>query len=164
MKAPTTVQQNVPAWTLFGMFFIVVPLGAALIRERQDGMLARLLTMPISYLTIISGKIVAYVIICMVQFVLIMGVGKALLPLLGPLPWMWGPRMVPLSHCPQRCPCSFRVWHPTGYHCKDIRTGFTFGAVSVVIAAALGGVMVPVYVMPKINAKYRSLFPSFVGP
>ena len=80
------MQQNVPAWTLFGMFFCGSP-RASLIRERQDGMLARLLTMPISYLTIISGKIVAYAIICMVQFALIMAVGKVLLPLLGTPPW-----------------------------------------------------------------------------
>ena len=86
---PNTVQQNIPAWTLFGMFFIVVPLGGSIIRERQDGMLSRLLTMPTSYLTIISGKITAYVMICLVQFVLIMTLGRLLLPSSGHPSWIW---------------------------------------------------------------------------
>ncbi len=86
---PNTVQQNIPAWTLFGMFFIVVPLGGSIIRERQDGMLSRLLTMPTSYLTVISGKITAYVLICLVQFGLIMTLGRVLLPLLGAPFWIW---------------------------------------------------------------------------
>ena len=60
---PSTMQQNIPAWTIFGMFFIVVPLGGSLIRERQNGTLARLLAMPVSPFTILSGKIIAYVII-----------------------------------------------------------------------------------------------------
>ncbi|MFZ1200548.1 MAG: ABC transporter permease, partial [Desulfobacterales bacterium] len=30
-KLPSSVQQNVPAWALFGMFFIVVPMGGSLI-------------------------------------------------------------------------------------------------------------------------------------
>src|SRR6266545_1050864 len=46
LKRPTAAQQNVPAWALFGMFFIVVPLSGSLIRERQTGTLRRLMTMP----------------------------------------------------------------------------------------------------------------------
>jgi ABC-2 type transport system permease protein len=46
LKRPTAAQQNVPAWALFGMFFIVVPLSGSLIRERQTGSLLRLMTMP----------------------------------------------------------------------------------------------------------------------
>jgi ABC-2 type transport system permease protein len=163
-KIPTTVQQNVPAWTLFGMFFIVVPLGAALIRERQNGMLARLLTMPTSYLTIISGKIVAYVIICMVQFALIMGVGKALLPLLG------APALeVGSSHAALILIALSASLAASGYGillgtvARTYEQASAFGAVSVVIAAALGGVMVPVYVMPKIMQSIGGFSPLSWG-
>ncbi|HEY3278473.1 MAG TPA: ABC transporter permease [Syntrophorhabdaceae bacterium] len=150
-KIPTTVQQNVPAWTLFGMFFIVVPLGAALIRERQDGMLARLLTMPISYLTIISGKVFAYVIICMVQFFFIMGVGKVLLPILGAPALEVGSSyaaLILIALCASLAASGYGIL--LGTVARTYEQASTFGAVSVVIAAALGGVMVPVYVMPKI--------------
>ena len=65
------------------MFFVVVPL-----RGRTDQGKAGRDAGPaphhaLSYLTIMSGKVAAYVIICMVQFVLIMWMGKVALPLLG---------------------------------------------------------------------------------
>ena len=46
---PTPVQHNVPAWALFGMFFIVVPMAGSLIKERQEETLSRLLTMPVPF-------------------------------------------------------------------------------------------------------------------
>ena len=39
---PSSVQQNVPAWLIFGMFFVVMPMSALFIVERRDGTLARL--------------------------------------------------------------------------------------------------------------------------
>ena len=163
-KIPTTVQQNVPAWTLFGMFFIVVPLGAALIRERQDGMLARLLTMPISYLTVISGKIAAYVIICMAQFALIMGVGKVVLPLLGTPALDVGSSyaaLILIALCASLAASGYGIL--LGTVARTYEQASTFGAVSVVIAAALGGVMVPVYVMPKIMQTIGAFSPLSWG-
>ena len=80
---PTSVQQNVPAWTLFGVFFIVLPLAGSLIKERRDGTLLRLLSMPVPYLTLIVGKIVAFVLVCLVQIIVIYCIGRFLLPLLG---------------------------------------------------------------------------------
>jgi ABC-2 type transport system permease protein len=148
-KSPTTIQQNVPAWTLFGMFFVVVPLGASLIRERQDGVLARLLTMPISYVTIISGKIIAYALICMIQFGLILGVGKALLPLLGAPALDMGSSPVSLVLIASTSGLAAAGYGILlGTVARTYEQASTFGAVSVVIAAALGGVMVPSYVMP----------------
>ncbi|MBA4417540.1 MAG: ABC transporter permease [Syntrophus sp. (in: bacteria)] len=150
-KTPNTVQQNVPAWTLFGMFFIVAPLGASLIRERQDGMLARLLTMPVSYLTIISGKIAAYVVICMIQFVLIMVVGKVVLPLLGTPVLDLGTSpaaLVLIALSAALAASGYGIL--LGTIARTHEQVSAFGAVSVVIAAALGGIMVPAYVMPKV--------------
>ncbi|OGR03142.1 MAG: hypothetical protein A2511_04630, partial [Deltaproteobacteria bacterium RIFOXYD12_FULL_50_9] len=70
-KIPSSVQQNVPAWALFGMFFIVVPMAGALIRERQDGTMARLLTMPVSRFTLLSGKVISYLVVALAQFGLV---------------------------------------------------------------------------------------------
>ena len=136
-KTPNTVQQNIPAWTLFGMFFIVVPLGGSLIRERQSGMLVRLLTMPMSCLTILTGKIVAYVVICMVQFGLIMAVGKFLLPLLGTPVLETGSSPVALiviALSAAVAACGYGIL--LGTMARTYEQASTFGAVSVVIAAA----------------------------
>jgi ABC-2 type transport system permease protein len=44
---PTSTQHNVPSWAIFAMFFIVIPLTSSIIKEREDGSLTRLLSMPI---------------------------------------------------------------------------------------------------------------------
>jgi ABC-2 type transport system permease protein len=148
---PNTVQQNIPAWTLFGMFFIVVPLGGSIIRERQDGMLARLLTMPTSYLTIICGKITAYMMICLIQFALIMTLGRLLLPLLGAPVLDFGSSPAALILIVVSAALAASGYGILlGTIARTYEQASMFGAVSVVIAAALGGIMVPVFVMPRI--------------
>jgi ABC-2 type transport system permease protein len=161
---PNTVQQNIPAWTLFGMFFIVVPLGGSIIRERQDGMLSRLLTMPTSYLTIISGKITAYVLICLVQFVLIMILGKLLLPLLGaPVLDLGSSPAALILIVVSSALAASGYGILLGTIARTYEQASMFGAVSVVIAAALGGIMVPVFVMPRIMQSISDFSPLSWG-
>jgi ABC-2 type transport system permease protein len=157
---PNTVQQNIPAWTLFGMFFIVVPLGGSIIRERQDGMLPRLLTMPTSYLTIISGKITAYVMICLVQFLLIITLGRFLLPFLGaPVLDLGSSPAALILIVVSSALAASGYGILLGTIARTYEQASMFGAVSVVIAAALGGIMVPVFVMPKIMQRISEFSP-----
>lgn len=147
---PTSVQQNVPAWTLFGMFFIVIPLAGTLIRERQQGTLTRLMTMPVSSGSLLLGKVFAYVTICLVQFGLMLLVGRFVLPLLGTPVLDLGSAPLALlivALAAALAACGFGIL--VGVLARSYDQASTFGAVSVVIAAALGGVMVPVYVMPR---------------
>jgi ABC-2 type transport system permease protein len=147
---PDAVQQNVPAWTLFGMFFIVVPLSGSLIRERQEGTLQRLLTLPISALTLLGGKLAAYVLVTLVQAGLMLLVGKLVLPLFGTPVLSLGDDLPALLLLLFACALA-----ATGYGIlvgnlvRSYEQSAMFGSVSVVIAAALGGIMVPAYVMPK---------------
>jgi ABC-2 type transport system permease protein len=147
---PDAVQQNVPAWTLFGMFFIVVPLSGSLIRERQEGTLQRLLTLPVSALTLLGGKLSAYVLIALVQAVLMLLVGKLVLPLFGTPVLTLGDDLPALLLLIFSCALA-----ATGYGIlvgnlvRSYEQASMFGPVSVVLAAALGGIMVPAYVMPK---------------
>ena len=64
---PNSVQHNVPAWTLFAMFFICIPLAGNIIKEREDGSAFRLLTMPGSYMIVILGKMLMYVLVSLIQ-------------------------------------------------------------------------------------------------
>jgi ABC-2 type transport system permease protein len=163
-KTPTTVQQNVPAWTLFGMFFIVVPLGGSLLRERQGEMLVRLLTMPQSCLTILGGKIISYLMICIVQFLLIMVVGRFFLPLLGTPVLDMGSSpaaIVLITFASALAACGYGIL--LGTMARTYEQASTFGAVSVVIAAALGGIMVPVFVMPPLMQKISLFSPLSWG-
>jgi ABC-2 type transport system permease protein len=160
MTMPTSVQQNVPAWTLFGMFFIVIPLAGTLIRERQEGTLTRLMTMPVGSISLLLGKVFAYLSICLVQFGLMLVVGKFILPLLGtpvlelgsaPLALL----VVAVSAALAACGYGILV----GVLARSYDQASTFGAVSVVIAAAMGGVMVPVYVMPRVMQELSVVSP-----
>jgi ABC-2 type transport system permease protein len=80
---PNSVQHNVPAWTLFAMFFIVIPFASSMIREREDGTLPRLLTMPCPFQAVMLSKTAVYLVVCFLQFMLIMLMGVHLFPLLG---------------------------------------------------------------------------------
>lgn len=79
----TAVQQSVPAWLIFGMFFVVIPLAGVLIQERNDGTLARIGTFGVSPLTILGGKLAAFMALNWVQLLLMLLVGRWLVPFLG---------------------------------------------------------------------------------
>ena len=149
LPAPTAVQQNVPAWTLFGMFFIVVPLGGTLIRERLDGTLLRLRTMPTSYFSVIAGKMLAFMLICMIQFALMIMVGRYLLPLFGTPTLEMGNSplaIIVMAVCSSLAATSYGIL--VGTVASSYEQASMFGSISVVTASAIGGIMVPVYVMP----------------
>ncbi len=42
VQKPTSVQHSVPAWLIFGMFFIMIPLSNVMAMERQTNTLTRL--------------------------------------------------------------------------------------------------------------------------
>jgi ABC-2 type transport system permease protein len=132
------------------MFFIVVPVSGALIRERQSGTFRRLMTMPISLAGLLAGKVIAYILVCMAQFVLMVAIGSFALPLLGTSGLVVGPEwpvvgIIALSAALAATGYGIMV----GVLARSYEQASVFGAVSIVIAAALGGVMIPVYVMPR---------------
>jgi ABC-2 type transport system permease protein len=150
-KLPTSVQQNVSAWSVFGIFFIVLPLGGAIIRERKDGTLARLRTLPVPYIILLVGKLGAFVIVCWVQFLFIVLMGITGLPLLGAPAFSLGSDAIALIVTVTMialAACGYGLM--IGTFARTLEQANMFGAVSVVCAAALGGIMVPVYVMPPV--------------
>jgi len=159
-----SVQHNVPAWTLFGMFFIVISLAGSMIKERTDGSYLRIRTMPGSYLTVMAGKMIAYLLVCLSQCVLMILTGIYLLPLLG-LPQLVIGNNIPAIGLVATC-CGLAA---TGYGIlvgtlfNTHQQSATFGSVSVVILAALGGIWVPVYVMPEIIRILATYSPLYWG-
>jgi ABC-2 type transport system permease protein len=164
MNRPTAAQQNVPAWTLFGMFFIVVPLSGTLIRERQTGTFRRLMTMPVSRAGLLAGKVAAYVLVCLAQFVLMLAAGVFALPALG-VPGLlllpgW-PAVLPIALAAALAATGYGIL--VGALSRSYEQASMFGAVSVVIAAALGGIMIPAYVMPRTMQEIGALSPLAWG-
>jgi len=80
---PTSVQQNVPAWTLFAMFMVVIPLAGGLVKERQMGTMTRLRMLPVPAFTLLGTKVAAYLFVCLSQFATMVLIGMWVMPRLG---------------------------------------------------------------------------------
>ena len=163
-RIPTAVQQNVPAWGLFGIFFIVVPLSGALVRERSSGIMTRLRLLPVSLLTLLAGKLVAYVGVCLAQFVLMMLIGRFVMPLVGASPLAMGQAYGAVGLvllCVALAATAFGIL--LGVVTRTYEQASMIGAISVVIAAAIGGVMVPVFAMPRLMREISQISPLAWG-
>lgn len=147
---PNSVQHNVPAWTMFAMFFIVIPLAGNIIKERDDGSLSRLKTMPVSYVSIMLGKITVYSAACLAQAIVMILIGIFVMPCLDLPALKLNSDILALflmSLVSALAATGYGV--AIGTIAKTHDQASTFGAVSTIIFAALGGIWIPVYVMPE---------------
>ncbi|MBN8692250.1 MAG: ABC transporter permease [Bacteroidetes bacterium] len=157
---PNSVQHNVPAWTMFAMFFICIPLSGNIIREREDGSAFRLLTMPGSYVFVLAGKITLYLIVSLIQFALMLSVGLYILPLMGLPTLQTGENyftLFSIALSAGLAATAFGLLVGTIASSQD--QAALFGAVFVVLLAALGGVWIPTFVMPEIMKSISSISP-----
>lgn len=163
-RIPSAVQQNVPAWGLFGIFLIAVPLSGALVRERASGIMIRLQLLPISFLTLLTGKLAAYGLVCLAQFAVLMLVGRYVMPLFGVPPLAlsqaYGALLVVLL-CVALAATAFGIL--LGVATRTYEQASMIGTISIVIAAAIGGVMVPVFAMPRIMRDISQISPLAWG-
>lgn len=163
-EAPTSVQQNVPAWLVFSMFFVVVPLANTMINERQVGTLRRIRTIAVPGWKLILGKIVPYYFINQVQVVLMLLVGVWVVPLLGGDQLTLGDSFVGLALVSSALSAA-----ALGYAiliaviCRSTEQATTLGGAGNIILAALGGIMVPTYVMPEFMQSVTVVSPMSWG-
>jgi ABC-2 type transport system permease protein len=161
---PNSTQHNVPAWTLFAIFFINIPLSINMVKEKNQGTFVRLRTNPISYATVLGGKTMVYLGVCIIQFALMLLVGVYLLPEIG----------LPKLDVSGKLPLLFTVAFFSGLAAiglglllgtvaKTQEQSAPFGATLVVILAALGGVWAPVFVMPKFMQLLSNISPMNWG-
>lgn len=157
---PTSVQQNAPAWTLLAMFFLVIPLSVTLIKEAQQGSLMRLRTMPVSSRVFIAGKVAPYFAINQIQVGLILLEGKYLLPLFGgdALDLGDSPAGIILVSIAANL-AAIGYGFVVAVFARSQEQATTFGAISVLILAAIGGIMVPKLVMPPFMQNLAELSP-----
>jgi len=148
---PNSVQHNVPAWTIFAMFFIIIPLTGNLIKERESGLATRLLVMPVNQFQTLGAKVTVYVMVGLVQFILMLILGKLLLPLFGLPSLALGPQKLALflmALATTLAATGYSVLVGTIARTHD--QAAVFGMVSVIILAAIGGIWVPVFMMPNL--------------
>lgn len=161
---PNSVQHNVPAWSLFAIFFIVVPLSINIVKEKGQGTQIRLITNPVPYSLIIAGKTATYLLICMIQFLLMVAVGIYVFPYLNlPVLDVSGKMILMLIVALFSGLAAIGFGILLGTIAKTQEQSAPFGATSVVILAAIGGVWVPVFAMPKIMQYVSHISPMNWG-
>lgn len=149
-SVPNATQHNIPAWTVFAMFFIVISLGSSIVREKTSGSFLRLKTMPTPISVSMASKQITYLIITFLQAVVIFSIGKWLFPLMG-LPALNIPTdvaglLLVILIC-GLCATSFAIC--VGIFSKTQEQSNGIGAISIVLFAAVGGLLVPAFAMPE---------------
>jgi len=161
---PNSTQHNIPAWTLFAIFFIILPLSINMVKEKTQGTFVRLRTNPISYATILGGKTLVYLCVSILQFTLMLLIGVYLFPSIG-LPKLDVSGKVSLLFVVAFFAglAAIGLGLLLGTIAKSQEQSAPFGATFVVILAALGGVWVPVFAMPSFMQTLSKLSPMNWG-
>ena len=86
-RRPTATEQNVPAYTIFGVFFIVLTLASSFLQEKKDGTFQRILAAPLSKTALLIGKLLPYYLVNLIQIGLMFSIGVMVFGMkLGHLP------------------------------------------------------------------------------
>ena len=160
----TAVQQSVPAWLVFAMFFVVIPLSTIFIQEKQQGTLPRLRSLQVPTATLLAGKVVPFYLVNMVQTALMLLVGRFVVPLLGgdtlwlDVDWLalWA-----VATAVSLAAIGFAL--AIAAVARTTEQATTVGGVANIIFGALGGVMVPKLVMPMAMQQATLLSPMAWG-
>ena len=145
----TAVQQSVPAWLIFGMFFVVIPIAGVLIQERNDGTLTRMATFGVRPGAVLGGKLLAFMGLNWIQLFFMLMVGRWLVPLLGgdtldlDLSVGWFLLMV-LATSAAAVGLALLI----AAHTRAFDHAAALGGGANVVLAALAGIMVPRTLMP----------------
>jgi len=149
-RPPSAIQQNVPAWLIFGMFFVVIPISTIFINERHHGTLQRLRGMGIDHGEMLLGKLLPFVGINLIQTVLMVAVGIWVVPLFGGESLAL-PRTVWLPFGGMALAVSLAAvsWALlVASFGRTTEQATILGGVGNILMGALGGIFVPRFVMP----------------
>lgn len=157
---PSAVQQSVPAWLIFSMFFVVIPLSAIFISERREGTLQRLKSQRVSFVMILAGKLLPFCLVNQIQAVLMVLVGIYLVPLAGgdalALPDSWLALWL-ISLAVSFAAVGWALLVATATRTSEQAT--VIGGVGNILMGAVGGIMVPKMVMPVAMQPFTALSP-----
>jgi ABC-2 type transport system permease protein len=162
---PSAVQHNVPAWLVFGMFFVIASLSSLLVQERSTGTLARLQSLGVPHGVLLASKAVPYLGVNAVQAALMLAVGVWLMPLIGGEALSlsgihWSALLTALGAVSLAA-----VGMALALACA-VRThaqASAIGPIVNVLLAAIGGIMVPKFAMPAFMQRIAELSPMNWG-
>ncbi|BCY19542.1 hypothetical protein hrd7_33910 (plasmid) [Leptolinea sp. HRD-7] len=147
-KEPTSVEQNVPAYTIYGVFFILQTIATGFFEEKNSGAFHRLQAAPLSRAAYLIGKGLSYFAINLIQIVLMFAVGVLVFHMkLGNAPLA----MVVISVITSLAATGLGMM-VTCFVRSQEQAG-SLGTLLGVVLSVIGGMMVPAYVMPDFMQK-----------
>jgi ABC-2 type transport system permease protein len=153
-RVPTSAEQNVPGYTIYGVFFIIGTIASGIFRERNEGTFRRLQAAPLSKGAIMIGKLLPYYLINLIQIAIMFTVGVLVFHI--------GLGRDPLALVLLSLACSAAA---TGMGFllaalgKSQEQVGSLGALISVVLSAVGGMMVPSSVMPQFMQSISRLTP-----
>lgn len=157
---PSAVQQNVPAWLVFAVFFIAIPFSNTFIRERQLGTARRLRTAAVSPLTQFLGKLCPYFVLNLLQVAVMLAVGVFLVPLLGGHALeLNGSLAALLALATMLSLAALGTALLIAVITRTTEQATMASGLGNIVLAAIGGIMVPAFVMPPAMQSIAQLSP-----
>jgi len=147
---PDTYQQTIPGYTVMYVFFIITSMTASIREERLNGTFRRLLSSPVGRTELLTGKMLATMVIGLLQVFLLFGIGALLFKLdLGNDPLAFFLLTLTLVFTAASM----------GLAASTTRLSGGMMVAPLIIGALIGGCMFPLDLMPPF---LRTL--SFFGP
>lgn len=157
---PSAVQHSVPAWLIFGMFFIMLPMANSFLQEQRSGVLLRLQTLGLKLPLLLTSKLLPYAAINLVQFVFLLALGLYFLPVLGLPPLIFSgslPAWILLAFSLTLATCGLGL-AVAGLARTGEQALLVSGGLNLILAA-IGGIMVPISVMPAAMQEFARVSP-----
>lgn len=153
---------SIPAWLIFGVYFIVLPISTTLLNEHNNGTLVRLKTFPINLNSYFAIKLFSFYCISLCQFFILALIGFQLIPRLI------GLDAIAMSHLVALLPSAAIICFAAisfaaiiANWVKSYEQAIVLGGGINIILAALSGFMVPYEIMPASLQKIAQLSPMF---
>ena len=161
---PNATQQSVPAWIVFGMFFIIIPMSTIYVNERKQNTLTRLNSMNVSVLAMTFSKSVPYFLINQVQVWIMIAVGVYLVPFFDtPALSINGSVFAIFEIATGLSIAAIGLSTLIAVSASSSEQATTIGGISNILLGAIGGVMVPKFIMPESMQKLAELSPMSWG-
>lgn len=149
-KIPNATQQSVPAWIVFGMFFIIIPMSTIYVNERKQNTLARLNSMNVSVFAMGISKSIPYLVVNQIQVLIMLGVGMFLVPLFDtPALEIQGSFFAIAGISLALSVAAIGISSLIAVSANSSEQATTIGGILNILLGAIGGVMVPKFIMPE---------------
>lgn len=162
-KIPNSVEQSVPSWIVFAMFFVLIPFSTVFIVEKRQGTYRRLKSMGLNTFLFFAAKTFVYNIVNLFQGILLLLIGVYIVPILG-LEGMHIGDILPLLavlYALSFAAVGFALF--IAVVCKTTAQAVITGGISNILLGAIGGIMVPKYIMPPLMQQISNISPMSWG-